>query len=462
MKTYQDLSAVGADEKKRIEFAISAINDHKASEDFKTATDAELYARKKNVGIHRAEKFIYTFSGKKVPDEYSANHKCTSNFFGRFTTQQVQFLLGNGVKFSKDETKEKLGKDFDVKVQRAAKSALVGGCSFGFMNYDHVEVFAITEFVPLWDEETGALRAGIRFWQLDRDKPLRFTIYEEDGYTDYIRRKDKEAEILNEKRTYINTEKTTKFDGTEIVDGKNYKRFPIVPLWANEEKQSELVGLRGDIDCYDLIKSGFANDIEDAATFYWTLENCGGMQDKDLAKFINRIRTVRAAVVDGDEGAKATAHTMEIPYNARETALARIERDLYSNYMALNVSNISASSVTATQIEAAYEPLNEKADAWEYCVIEFITGLLDVIGIEDVPSFTRSMIVNQEEEINKLLASAEYLNDEFIIRRICYILGCPDEADEIIRKRDAEETTRFETETDMNEGGEFDGGGQSE
>ena len=460
MKTYQDMMAAGADEKSRIAFAISAISAHKASEEFKIATEAALYAKKKNVTINRCEKYIYAMSGKKVADEYSANHKCASGYFKRFVTQQVQYLLGNGVKFTKDDTKDRLGKNFDTKLQSAARDALVGGCSFGFMNYDHVDVFALTEFVPLWDEETGGLRAGIRFWQLESDKPLRFTVYEEDGYTDYIRRKDKEAEPIGEKKPYIKTEAVSKFDETEIVDGRNYGRFPIVPFWGNKDKQSELVGIREGIDCYDLIKSGFANDLEDAATFYWTLENCGGMQDKDLAKFINRIRTVKAAVVDGDEGARATAHTMEIPYNARETALARIERDLYADYMALNVASIAASSVTATQILAAYEPLDEKADDWEYNVIEFIQGLLAVLDIEDDPSFTRSKIVNQSEEVDKVLAAAQYLDDEFIIKRLCSIFGCPDEAEGIIKRRDAEETRRFDP-MDVDEGGDDDDGGQS-
>ena len=43
---------------------------------------------------------------------------------------------------------------------------------------------------PLYDEENGALRAGIRYWQVDETKPLRLTLYEEDGFTEYIKRKD--------------------------------------------------------------------------------------------------------------------------------------------------------------------------------------------------------------------------------------------------------------------------------
>ena len=102
----------------------------------------------------------------------------TSGFFNRFTTQQVQFLLGNGVTWEDETTKDYLGEDFDKQLQVAAKASLGAGVSFGFYNYDHLEVFTALEYVPLYDEENGALMAGIRFWQVDAQKPLRATLYE--------------------------------------------------------------------------------------------------------------------------------------------------------------------------------------------------------------------------------------------------------------------------------------------
>ena len=69
-------------------------------------------------------------------------------------------------------------------------------------------------------------------------------------------------------------------------------------MWGNANKQSELVGIREQIDCYDLIKSKFANDIDDASQIYWILQNAGGMDDIDLTRFVERMKTVRAAVVE--------------------------------------------------------------------------------------------------------------------------------------------------------------------
>lgn len=451
MKTYQDLieaAKVG----KLPEFIIAAINDHKAGEDYRTAVDAEEYAKQRNVTITRYRKLLYDLQGNAVPDNWTANHKCASNFFNRFVTQQASYLLGNGATFEDTAVKDKLGKGFDASLRKAGKSALIQGVCFGFYNLDRVQIFKLTEFVPLYDEENGSLRAGIRFWQIDDTKPLRATLYEEDGYTDFIKPKgESKLQERTEKRAYKQKVVYTAADGEEIFDGENYPAFPIVPLWANDAHQSELVGLRENIDCYDLIKSGFANDLDDASMIYWTLENAGGMTDLDLAKFIERMKTIRAAVVDGDDGAKATAHTLDVPYQSRETYLKLLRDDMYDDAMALNTAQISAGNITATQIESAYEPLNAKTDEFEMHVLEFIEGILAVAGIEDqTVTFTRSQIVNREEEITILTAAGDYLDDEYITQKVLTILGDGDKFEEIQTRKIGNEVNRFDGVGDDN------------
>ena len=459
IRTYNDLVEVGENERDRMQFVLSAINEHKQSEQYSVARDAELYASGKNATIMNYQKLLYTVTGKAVPDNYSANHKCTSGFFKRFVTQEAAYLLGNGITFEDKNTKDKLGKDIDSVLYKGAKSALIQAVSFGFYNKDHIEMYNLTEFVPLYDEENGALMAGIRFWQIDDTKPLRATLFEVDGYTDYIKRKNDDIEVLKDKRSYIQIVKSSEADGEVIFDGKNYPTFPIVPLWANPEKQSELVGKREQIDCYDLIKSGFANDLDDASMIYWTITNAGGMTDISLAQFLERMKVVGAAVVDsGDEGTKVEAHTLDVPYQSREAYLSRLEKDLYKDSMALDTEQIAAGNVTATQIEAAYEPLNEKTDEFELCLHEFINGILFIAGIEDTATFKRSQIVNRSEETTMILEAAEYLDDETILRKLPFLTE--DEVKGILQRKDAEEVDRYgDTETDTDTTDEEIGGG---
>lgn len=444
MKTYQDLIAVGEDEETRMAFVRAVINEHKGSSLYQTAVIADEYDCQRNTTIVQFQKTIYNLQGRPVNDLWSANYKLASNFFRRFVTQQTQFLLGNGVTWGEDDTDEKLGPDFDTQLQKAGRAALVGGVSFGYWDNDHLTVFKVTEFAPMLDEENGSLRAGVRFWQIDASKPLRATLYEEDGFTDYIWVKG-EGSVLHEKRAYQAVVRETEAEGEEIIEWKNYPSFPIVPFWGNPHHQSELLGIRSEIDAYDIIKSGFANDL-DTAQIYWILHNTGGMDDADLAQFVERLHIVHAAAVDDVAGTAVDEHTVEIPHAAREALLERIEKDLYKDYMALNPADIAAGAATATQIRAAYEPMNSKADEFEYCVIEFLSGILAIAGIDDEPSFTRSVMVNTQEEIQTLVVAAPMLPQDYVTRKIVTLLGDVDQAEDIIEEQTAEAATRVTTE----------------
>lgn len=443
MKTYQDLIAIGEDEKERMAFVKQCIMQHKSTLMYKTAWEADQYNKHKNVTIAEYQKILYTVTGKAIPDNWSANFKMACRHFHRFIVQENQFLLGNGTSWENPETADKLGNDeykFDNQLSILGKYALVHGVAFGFFNLDHVEVFSVLEFAPLYDEENGSMRAGIRFWQVAPDKPLRATLYEEDGYTDYIWINGEE-QILNPKRAYKLKIVSNQADGERIYDAENYPSFPIIPLWGNSEHQSELVGLREQIDCYDLIKSGFANTVDEASIVYWTIQNAGGMDDIDLAKFVERLKTVHATTMD--DSAVAESHTQDAPFASREALLDRLDKDLYRDAMALNTDIIAGGAITATQIKAAYEPLNSKTDDFEYQVISFINKILMLAGIDDNPTFTRSILINASETIQNLIQGAQFLPSDYVTTKILEIFGDGDKADDILKQMQADEIDRF-------------------
>lgn len=439
-KTYQDLLEVGEREEDRMEFVQMLIRTRGDDPQYNIAKIADQYDRHKNVTITQYQKILYTVTGKAIPDNYSANYKLASRFFNRFVVQENQYLLGNGITWENSATVDKLGDDFDNKVQKLGKDALVCGTSFGFWNFDHLEAFNYLEFIPLYDEENGSLSAGVRYWQINPQKPLRATLYEQDGYTEYIWRNG-QGEVLNEKRKYITRYVRTEADGTIIYDGENYPGFPIVPMFGNPHHQSELVGLQEQIDCYDLIKSGFANSVDEASLIFWTLRNAGGMDDVDMAEFVNRIRRLHVATAMDD--AEAEPHQIEAPYNSREALLDRLRSDLYEDAMALDTKSIAGGAVTATEIKAAYEPLRQKASQFEYCVLDFLHGIMEIAGIDDHPTFTPDMLVNQAEEISNLVSAAEYLPGDYVTRRILTIFGDTDKVEEVLAEMSREERISF-------------------
>jgi len=451
LKTYQDLLAAGQGDKERGDFVRAAIQAFQAEPQFRIARDAEAYYRHENPTIMRAQKMVYNLLGQAVPDLYRPNHKIPCRYYYYFITQQVQFLLGNGVIFSGMPDKAaRLGRDFDSAVQRAATYALNGGAAFGFWNNDHLEVFPICggdepSFCPLYDEETGALSAGIRWWRLADGKPLRATLYEADGITEYAEDpdgRDKDLRIIRPKSPYRYEVRRSEAAGVEVYGIGNYSTLPIVPLY-NVNRQSELVGGRETLDAYDLMVSGLVNNTDEGNLIYWVLKNANAMDEEDDARFIEQLRRTHVAHADGDDGVGIEHHTVEVPVNASEAAIDRLRRQLFDDFMALDVKEISGGAATATQIRAAYEPLNEKTSRFEYQVTDFMRGILALAGVDADPTYRRDTIVNQSEELANVLQAAEYLDADTVTRQICGILGLIDNADEIIAKRKEDEIGRF-------------------
>lgn len=110
---------------------------------------------------------------------------------------------------------------------------------------------------------------------------------------------------------------------------------------------------------------------------------------------------------------------------------------MYDDFQALDVTKLMGGQKTATEIRAAYEPMNMKADMYEYCVEEFLADLFKLVGIEDKPSFSRDMISNQLETTQMVLQAAPQIGDDMVLKKLPWLT--PEDVEEIKANRDAEE-----------------------
>lgn len=451
-------------------FIIDAINAHKSTEAYRIALDADAYDRQENTTINGYARMLYNFgietnpeTGEKVgkaahvEDRAASNNRIASNFFNRLNTQRVQYSMGNGVSFvqpdedePEDKVKQAMGPNADHVLSEAAYYACIHGVSFVFWNYDRLYSFKFTEFAPLYDENTGALRAGVRFWQLDSTRPLNATLYAEDGYSNWRQDRDYKLSPLDRNGEFADAEvripykETTGYipadDELVIMGGENYGTLPIVPMWTSRLKQSTLIGMKSAIDAYDLVKSGFANDLQDCATVFWIVKNAGGMSQAELAEFRDRLRFEHIAKVDGFDGADAQPYTQDIPHAARVELLKELREGIYEDFGALDVHTVAAGA-TNDHIDAAYQPMDENAGDFEYWVGECIIQILKLIGIEDTPIFSRNRISNQMEQVQMVVQEAQWLDTPTILRKLPNIR--PDEVAAILQRMDAEDMARF-------------------
>lgn len=452
MYTFQDFEK----EPNKAEFIQKVISDHMSSPLYKMAQVADLYDHQRNKTINEYMKVMFDLSGAQVENFVATNSKIASNFFHRLNTQRCTYSLGNGVSFTRKEerrdddgmvkmvdiTKERLGSHFDTDLYRVAYKSLIHGLSFGYWNSERLFNFTVLEFAPLWDELTGALRAGVRFWRLAPDKPVTAVLYEEDGFTEYQTTKDGKGQFteMASKKTYKIRVQVTPIDGETVVGGENYSGLPVVPMWGSDLHQSTLVGMQQSIDSFDLIRSGFANDLSDCSEIYWLLENYGGMDDGDLRRFRDKLKFMHMADVDTSQGGKITPYTHEIPYAARQAYLTDIRAGIYEDFGGLDVHAVAAGS-TNDHIDAAYQPMDENADDFETQIIEFVQVLLGLEDIDDTPVFMRNRISNQSEQTEMVLSAADYLDEETVLQKLPFI--SVDEIPGILARKDAEGKDRM-------------------
>lgn len=465
--TYQDWE--NAENKERLIPEI--INRYKGSDDFQKGLEANAYFSGDNSAIMSKVIMqpdvikVQTDKGerKTLTNKEIVGNRCSNNFLYRFVVQQNQFLLGNGVTLKDDEQKKKLGRAFDTKLQETGENALLHGVSWGYWNYDHIESIeaikdAYSGFVALLDELTSEPKVGIQFWQIASNKPMGVRLFEQDGVTVYrfgrsmdANGKPSEAysniEIIEPKRAYkIKTLKDG--NGSTVIGESNYPILPIVPLYANKEHRSELTAnIKNKIDLYDRIISDFGDNLDRANDVYWVLNNFGGTSN-DIIEMIDQINRIKAVVNQSNAvggGATAEPRTIEVPYNARATALDLLRKALYQDYMALDMDEIKGGSLTNVAIQTATANLNLKADRYEWQCIDFVQKILFLVGIvgEDAEkiSFVRRCISNDSETIQNIYTMRDDVSQEWALKTNPYVNS--DEIDDIIKQQENEQDKKL-------------------
>jgi len=454
-------------EQDRAKWLGQAIAQYMRCDEYKLAQEADLYEKQQNTKINQYVRKVYDITGVASVDFTNPNNRIASNFFHLLNTQRVSYSLGNGVSFANkqlvlqkdfsakvsDKTKDVLGNKFDDVMFRVGLYALEHGVCYCFFNDGEYHIFPMTEFLPFKDEATGKIRAGVRFCCLEwRRRPVVVDLYEENGYSRYMTAEGKYGlgalELKEKIRPYKETVQISEADGEEIVGGENYTSLPIAVMYGNRNKQSTLVGMKPNIDAYDLIHSGYANDLSECAQVYWLIDNAAGMQEDDIARLRDRMLLQHIVVAD-NQNSEIKPFSQEIPFNSREACLNRIKDSIYRNFGALDVTTFTGGQKTATEIRAAYQPMDLEADDFEYQVNLFIQQILALIGIEDYPVFNRNRIANEKEETEMVMLAANYLDDKTLLDKLPFITV--DEVDAILARKGSEDQQTFTREGEEEE-----------
>lgn len=479
MITFQDYEKASD----KTQWLQAALTSYRNSDEFKKALDEQEYMAGRNTAILNVVKVIYNMAGIPETDFTSSNMRIQDNTIHRLVTDRCSYSLGNGISFAGrhqeikngkvkfvDPMKDLLGDRFDKALKKTAYWALANSEAYLYAHMGRKKqqwqytLFKKTEFLPLYDEETGDLRGGVRFWSLDwGHRPITAVIYLEKGYIRYKTRKD-EYSIASLQQEgdlvpYIETVQTSEAFGEEVVGSENLTRLPIFPLYSGEQRISALDKLKDVIDATDMVLSGFVNDVHDIPQVYWLISGAFGMSEADKRKLLDQLILQHMAVIDG-ENSKIQGFTQDIPYEARDKLLDRLHAKMYEKYGGFDVHTIEAGA-TNDHIEAGYMPMDEEADDFEYEIIQFVQSILEMMGqTEDTtPIFKRNRVSNQKEQTEMVMLAAQYLDRQTILEKLPFV--SVDEVDGIMLRTEGESLNRFDDVMDDEEPLEEEEGGEA-
>ena len=454
MLTHSDLVKCGNDEEKRMRFVEQAVSEFQASEEYKIAFKANEYYFGRNPEIAAVEKIIYDMKGIAHKDAVSPNHKIRNGYFPLIIDEAVSHLLANGISFTDASKKDALGMDFDDVTKKIYQEALVCGCSYGYFNGEKTIHLPYLQTVQIIDDYNGSLNDAVFYSQVANEKPKVYTLYEPDGFTEYVEEDDKPIRLKTKKTPYsYDTVKNT-VEGVYLWNEQQESKLPIMPMYS-PKKQSMIVGNLEILVALDLMASQLVNNVSQSELIYWVLKNYGGMDDIADANFI--VNLIKSHVIHVDDDGSAEPHQIQVPFEANEAAFTRLKSLLYDGMRGVNHEVMDAGNLTATAINSAYSKLRNFSGLAESSVFTYVRGIMKIASIDDKETFSveYNETINPSESIQNTIASAQWLGEKATTEKLVMLNGLGDKLEQIEKDKQEAEMQQFELMQAMQNGEEI-------
>lgn len=435
--------------------------DNDAASDKKRFARTGLRYYEADHDIRNYRVFFIDADGNIQEDTTKSNIKISHPFFTELVDQEVQYMLSGKEGFVKSDNpdlQDYLNEYFnDNEDFMAELYEVITGCiskgfeyAYAYKNAEGKTAFQCADsmgVVEIREKETDDGCAYVIYWYIDRigkdgkkikriqvwsDKEVAFFMQEDNGSI------VQDENVKPNPRPHI----TYKKPNDEATYYDSYGLIPFFRLDNCKKQFSGLKPIKALIDDYDLMSCGLSNNIQDTNEALYVVK---GFQGDNLDELMVNIKAKKHIGVDDDGGVEI--HTVDIPYQARQTKLDLDEKNIFRFGMGVNTEGLKdTSATTSIAIKSAYSLLDLKVNKLEIRLKQFMRKLLKVVLAEinnehktdfqqkDVYfDFQREIITNAQEnaqieltdaqrkqtEITTLLNLANHLDDETLMQLIC-------------------------------------------
>ena len=427
---------------------VKLITTYQGSAERSAIIDIKNYVDGNNTFITNYKKMIWSDDAKQLVENiYAPNFKTSYNFLSNYTSQIVNALYGEVPEI--DGIEKKTAKKMGFAGQSATFEALVCGYSFTYEGInDNFIVFKTEDCIAFLDDFTNEIVRFVRFWnkKINAKEYLFFELYDENGLTTYIYDNSK-VEVWKEFKGYKTV--VTKSALTNEANIKTLGKLPIVLHRANQYLTSIFTNnLRFKIDLIDLIESGLANNIEEFSDV-WMSINVPSATQEDVQRIKDTARKAKAIIFAGSDDRNSVGfNTLDIPYQARQTAVNMLKEELVEDAGIIDFKQISGQA-TATEINARTYKLKQKVSQVEWFADEYFEELVELWQIyNDVSfdidiTFSKLFINNNTELVNNAVNLYGKISNKAFLNLLKQA-NIIDNVEEEQLEQDKESTSKFD------------------
>lgn len=342
--------------------------------------------------------FFVNAKGKLEEDKLKSNIRMSHPFFTELVDQETQYLLSCEEGFIRSDDAKlqmELNKRFNDNVRFKAElnKVVTGGIVKGFdyfyayrdangkITFEHADSIGV---VKCRAKETSDKQEYIIRWYVDHvdmdNKEIKKIEVWDAQQTHYFYQVE-DGEILFDESEKINPRPHTLYKKGN-GDKTYYAGFGFIPFFEfenNERQQSGLKPIKGNIDNYDVMCCGLANNIEDTNESLYVVR---GFEGDNLDVLMQNIKAKKMIGV-GEEGG-VDIQTIDIPVEARKAQMEIDEKNIYRFGMGLNTAGLKDTNATTNlAIASAYSLLDLKTNKIETQLTLFLLQLLPVV-LEDI------------------------------------------------------------------------------
>lgn len=386
----------------------------------------------------------------------NANNKVPRNYHGLLVNQKVSYAFTAPPIFDIGNLRD------NKRIEKALGDEYIKNCAELCVNAANTSVAWIhywksdqgefewtvvdsKQIIPIWDNALKKKLFGVlrTYQQVDEVTGDNYTIYEywTDSHCEVYRRKmsDTIDEGLWIYEMFYNP--STQEATADYEHGMN--DVPFIPFFNNNIHTSDLQNIKGLVDVYDKVYSGFINDLDDVQEIIMVLSGYGGT---DLNGFLQDLKKYKVIKLDEDEKGGVDTLSIEIPVEARNTVLDITRKAIFEQGQGYDPQPENFGNQSGEALKFMYSLLEMKTGLME---IEFRIGFAKLIraicSFYNIPcdvieqTWTRTRIKNDAETAQICRDSVGIVSRKTILKNHPFVTDVEKELHQIEDEQQEEE-----------------------